>query len=76
MHIKELPTDTRSAIIVGPDNLKVTLECDLPNGPLEHIDYHDFMRRVQERDKKLRATIQLLHDRCAILEADVADAKE
>lgn len=76
LYAKDIPADPFSVIVTGPDNLKVTLESDLQVGPVEQIEYQEFMRKVLERDKKLRATIELLRSRCENMEEDLADAKE
>lgn len=76
LYAKDIPADPLSVIVTGPDNLKVTEESDLQVGPLEQIDYQEFMRKVLEQDKKLRATIELLRSRCENMEEDIADAKE
>ena len=76
LSVKDIPSDNHSAIITGPHNLKVTVECDHPLSSLEKISYHQFIQKIHERDEKLRATVRLLRDWCEILEEDVAISKD
>ena len=76
MSVKDIPSDSHSAIIIGPHNLKVTVQCDNPLSPLKKICYQEFIQKIEERDQKLIATIRLLRDRCEILEEDVANSKD
>lgn len=74
IHMKSIDADPHSAVIVGPNNFKLTLECDLLHDPVDHVNY-DFMRRIKEREQKLKNTIQHLRDRCENLEEDIIDAR-
>lgn len=67
--------DFDSAVVVGPDNFTVTIQCDLTHGPLDRINYHEYVRRMREKQDKLYKAIQELRDRCENLEVDLADAK-
>ena len=73
IHMKSIDADPHSAVIVGPDNFKLTLECDLLHDPVDHVNYYDFMRRIKEREQKLKGTIQHLRDRCENLEEDIIE---
>ena len=68
--------DFDTAIIEGPNNFTVTIQSDLTYSPLERINYHEYVRRIKEKQDKLCKTIQLLRDRCESLELDIVQAKE
>ena len=68
--------DFDSAIIDGPDNFTVTIQSELTYGPLDQINYHEYIRRMKEKQNKLCKTIRLLHDRCENLELDIVQAKK
>ena len=68
-------TDFDSAVVIGPDNFTVTIQSDLEHGPLDRINYHEYIRRIKEKEDKLYKIIQDLRDRCESLEVDLVDAK-
>ena len=68
--------DFDTAIIEGPNNFTLTIQSDLTCGPLDRINYHDYVRRIKEKQDKLCKTIQLLRDRCENLELHIVQAKE
>lgn len=68
--------DFDSAIIEGPNNFTVTIQSDLNYGPLDKINYHEYIRRMKEKQDKLSKTIRFLRDRCENLELDIVQAKE
>lgn len=64
--------DLDSAVVVGPDNeFTVTIQSkELVHGPLERINYTEYVRRMKEKENRLYKTIRELN-----LEVDLEDAK-
>ena len=51
--------DFDMAVIEGPDNFTVTIHSDLTYGVLDRINYHEYVRRMKEKQDKLCKPIHL-----------------